>query len=598
VVCSFIVRLLSVGAEAGVVVVDGSAAVVSPEHDLSGLCRAHCGHFRSQSTCPSSGVTCIFVTFTITDTPLGSGERSVNPFLPSNEFVPDGEPRVFGERVYLYGSHDIAGARTRVCAGDYVCYSALLDDLGGWRYEGVIFERRQDPYVRRVANKRDPFGTVSGLFAPDVIRIGDAYFLYYGVGMSRSGFGVATARSPTGPFEYLGRVRYPETDRPRAWCDDQDGIDDGDWAFGKGRGPFHRGRPFLSEYPYDPAVLFHDSRVYLYFGLLNCSVVELDPSDKRTVIRNAATGEYVTPIFRSTLARHVRALTSRRRRETAFINGPSVREIDGRFCLSYFAAGGGRFFGMYHAVADDPLGPFQPVGPLVSLGNAWKNTPPGPTDRVGNIHGGMFESNGTWYQIYHRQTADGRQACATPLARTPQGWFAHAEYTSMGFDSSALDAFRVWPAYIACHLVGPRRPRRRSRRPSIVLREHPGGTVDESGRRTLQVLSSTYLGGTVGFKYLDFGAVPGTHAALIELDARSSGCIQVYLDAPHTGPLIATLPISATRVGAGWSVVEAETTPVAGCHAVFIVFQPDRGQIGDLSFFGFRQKAEDIAVET
>jgi hypothetical protein len=537
------------------------------------------------------------VTITIGDTPLGSGERSVNPFLPSNEFIPDGEPRVFGDRVYLYGSHDIAGARTRMCAGDYVCYSAALDNLASWRYDGVIFRRRQDPYVRSVAHKRDPLGAVSGLFAPDVTRIDDAYFLYYGVGMSRSGFGVATATSPTGPFEYVGRVRYPEADKPPGWRDDQDGIDDGDWAFGKGAGPFHRGRPSLHEYPYDPALLFCDGRLFLYFGLVNCSVVELDPADKRTVVRNATTGEYVTPIFRSTLAGPVRALISGRRRETAFINGPSIREIDGRFWLSYWAVGGGGFFGMYHAVADDPLGPFQAVGPLVALGNAWKNTPPRPTDRVGNTHGGMFESNGTWYQIYHRQTADGRQACATPLKRAPQGGFAHAEYTSMGFDSSALDAFRVWPAYIASHLVGPRGPRRRFRRPSIVLREDPRGTVDESGRRTLQVVSGTYRGGTVGFKYLDFGAAYGSRTVLVELDARSSGSIQVYVDAPHTGPLIATLPIPASAVGAGWRTVEAETAAVAGPHAVFIVFQPEHGQLGDLSFFGFRRKEAGAAVE-
>ena len=326
----------------------------------------------------------------------------------------------------------------------------------------------------------------------------------------------------------------------------------------------------------------------MYFGLLNCSVVELDPADKRTVVRNPATGQYVTPIFRSTLARPARALTSGRRHQTAFMNAPSIREIDGRFWLSYYAAGGGGFMGMYHAVADDPLGPFQPLGPLVSLGNAWKNTPPGPTDRVGNTHGGMFQANGTWYQIYHRQAADGRQACATPLKHAPHGGFAHAEYTSMGFDSSALDAFRVWPAYIACHLVGPRGPRRRFRRPSIVLREDPRGTVDESGRRTLQVVSRTYRGGTVGFKYLDFGAARGGHTVLAELDARNSGRLQVYLDAPHTGTLIATLPVPATAVGAGWRTVEAQTAAVAGSHAVFIVFQPDHGQIGDLSFFGFR----------
>jgi hypothetical protein len=536
------------------------------------------------------------VTITMGDTPVGRGDRSVNPFLPSNEFIPDGEPRVFGDRVYLYGSHDVAGARTRMCAGDYVCYSAALDDLARWRYDGVIYQRVQDPYVRSVAHKRDRFGTVSGLFAPDVIGVDDAYFLYYGVGMSRSGFGVATARSPAGPFEYLGRVRYPEAEKPPGWRDDQDGIDDGDWAFGKGAGPFHRGRPSLSEYPYDPALLVHDGRLFLYFGLLNCSVVELDPADKRTVIRGAGTGEYVTPVFRSTLAGAVRALTSGRRRQTAFANGPSIREIDGRFWLSYFAAGGGGFMGMYHAVADDPRGPFQPVGPLVSLGNAWKNTPPGPTDRTGNIHGGMFESNGTWYQVYHRQSADGRQACATPLTHAPHGGFAHAEYTSMGFDSTALDAFGLWPAYIACHLVGPPGPLRRFRRPSIVLRQDPRGTVDESGHRTLQVVSDTYQGSSVGFKYLDFGAARASHTVLAELDVRSSGRVLVYLDAPDTGTLIARLPVPATAVGAGWTTIEAGTLAVAGSHAVFFVFQPDRGQIGDLSFFGFRRTGEGAAI--
>ena len=28
----------------------------------------------------------------------------MNPLFPLNEYVPDGEPHVFGDRVYLYGS--------------------------------------------------------------------------------------------------------------------------------------------------------------------------------------------------------------------------------------------------------------------------------------------------------------------------------------------------------------------------------------------------------------------------------------------------------------------------------------------------------------
>ena len=32
-----------------------------------------------------------------------------NPFLSLWEYFPDGEPRVFGDRVYIYGSHHTAG---------------------------------------------------------------------------------------------------------------------------------------------------------------------------------------------------------------------------------------------------------------------------------------------------------------------------------------------------------------------------------------------------------------------------------------------------------------------------------------------------------
>ena len=46
-----------------------------------------------------------------------------NPFLPLNEYIPDGEPHVFGDRVYLYGSHDHEGGYT-FCMDDYTVYSA------------------------------------------------------------------------------------------------------------------------------------------------------------------------------------------------------------------------------------------------------------------------------------------------------------------------------------------------------------------------------------------------------------------------------------------------------------------------------------------
>jgi hypothetical protein len=519
--------------------------------------------------------------------------RSVNPLLPSNEFIPDGEPRVFGDRVYLYGSHDLAGGG--MCGGDYVTWSAPLDDLADWRYEGVIYRAVQDPYLEpRRANGK--VGLLDRLFAPDVLDIDGRYYLYYGIGMSTTGIGVAVSDSPTGPFEYVGRVRYPDSAKPAGWKDDKDGIADGDLAFGGGNSPLRRLGFGAGEYPYDPAVLQHDGRLFLYFGLLNTSVVELDPTDKRTVVRNPDTGEWVTPILRSSPLKALAAWLSGRRRRTVMLNGPSIREVDGRFVLSYWAIGGQGFCGMYHAVADSPVGPFKKAGPLVSLGNAWKDGQVGATAPMGNTHGGMFRAGDTWYQIYHRQTADGRQACGTALTRRPNGTFEQADYASLGLDPRPLDAFERWPAYTACYLMGHRRLVGQANRPKIVLREHPDGTGDhDSGRSTLQVLSGTRDGGVAGFKFLDFGSTPdGPLVFEADVDPRSSGRIEVRLDDPE-GPVAATVTIPADAVGAGWARFSASAPATTGVHATYLTFHPDQGELGDVAFFGFARERSQVA---
>ena len=48
-------------------------------------------------------------------------KQAYNPYLPSWEYIPDGEPYVFGDRVYVYGSHDRFGGYG-YCQNDYVCW--------------------------------------------------------------------------------------------------------------------------------------------------------------------------------------------------------------------------------------------------------------------------------------------------------------------------------------------------------------------------------------------------------------------------------------------------------------------------------------------
>ena len=94
-------------------------------------------------------------------------KQAFNPYLPSWEYIPDGEPYVFGDRVYIYGSHDYYNGHV-FCLGNYVCWSAPVDELGNWRYEGVIYEKTEDPlnregkivFMRRILPKDRMDGTI------------------------------------------------------------------------------------------------------------------------------------------------------------------------------------------------------------------------------------------------------------------------------------------------------------------------------------------------------------------------------------------------------------------------------------------------------
>ncbi len=74
-------------------------------------------------------------------------KQAFNPYMPSWEYVPDGEPHVFGDRVYVYGSHDRFNGMA-FCMNDYVCWSAPVTDLSEWKYEGVIWRKKNDPVMR------------------------------------------------------------------------------------------------------------------------------------------------------------------------------------------------------------------------------------------------------------------------------------------------------------------------------------------------------------------------------------------------------------------------------------------------------------------
>ena len=121
-----------------------------------------------------------------------------NPYLPTYEYVPDGEPHVFGDRVYLFGSHD-QFVGDRFCMNDYVCWSAPVKDLSDWRYDGVIYRKEQDP----------EYSAGKCLYAPDVAYGRDGrYYLFYSFDNSGT-LSVAVWILLRGSIRFMARLLIP-----------------------------------------------------------------------------------------------------------------------------------------------------------------------------------------------------------------------------------------------------------------------------------------------------------------------------------------------------------------------------------------------------
>ena len=120
-----------------------------------------------------------------------------NPYLGEGRYLPDGEPHVFGDRLYVYCSQDKFNAK-RFCVGDYEVYSAPLTDLSAWSCKNVALPRK---------NKYNKSGRKC-MWAPDCTRGGDGkYYLYFCFNFENR-ICVARSDEPDGPFEIIGAVRH------------------------------------------------------------------------------------------------------------------------------------------------------------------------------------------------------------------------------------------------------------------------------------------------------------------------------------------------------------------------------------------------------
>lgn len=421
-----------------------------------------------------------------------------NPYLPSWEYIPDGEPRVFNDRLYIFGSHDRFGGKD-YCENDYVAWSTPIDDLSDWRYEGVIFTKEQTPWN----TKKDQY------FAPDVVQGNDGkYYLYYFVAGSCM-ISVAVCDEPAGKYQYLGEVKLP------------DGH-----AYGSKKDEW---------FTFDPSVLVdNDKRIWLYTGsgqplnekyghaVKGCFVVELE-SDMLTI---KSEPKVVLPA-KWTME------------EPNFFEGASVRHIGEWYYIVYPASD---MTGLNYAMSKYPDRDFIHKGRIHSTSDI------GYENRsimeslypIGNNHGGLVCVNKQWYIFDHRMTNNtyfSRQGVAEPIIIKEDGLIDMVEATSCGLNNGPLSGKGKYPAYICCNLVGkmpedigipPKWP--------YVTQDGDDYNPDESHNRTINIDSENeapkaYVAGIsnecqIGFKYFDMSET----SRLVVTTRYADGIIQI-LDA-------------------------------------------------------------------
>ena len=475
------------------------------------------------------------------------GRQITNPYLPAYEYVPDGEPHVFGDRVYIYGSHDRFNGK-KFCMNDYVCYSAPVTDLTDWRYEGIIYGRTQDP---RMSDGKYQ------LWAPDVVRGKDGrYYLYYCPDDRIRSIGVAVSDTPAGRFRFHGIVK-----------DSEGGV--------------------LGERPgdtiaFDPGVFLDDNgEIYLYSGN--------GPRTRRAVGKESKASMVMTlEDDMCTLKTQPRKLlpvlgesegTGFEGHE--FFEASSIRKIRGRYYLVYSSVS---LHELCYAVSDCPDRDFRYGGVIVSNCDLFPGKAGKPLNCYGNNHGGLECINGSYYIFYHRQTNRtmfSRQGCAEKVEILGDGSIPQTELTSCGLNGGPLKGEGTYSAAICCNLYGRMTPVISS---PFMFRFHPYLTQDgpdwspgDAGEPPMQYIANGKNGMVAAYRYF---RIEQAERILAKLKGSARGKLLIRT-APR-GAAVCEITVTPCKT---WTEFSGSLHVQPGVYSLYFCYE-GRGRL-DFAEFSF-----------
>ncbi len=529
---------------------------------------------------------------------MNEKRQAYNPFLPIDEYIPDGEPHIFEGRVYHYGSHDREGGYT-FCMEDYVTYSAPIDDLTDWRYEGVIYKASQDP----------EYPSKQYMYAPDVVQGNDGrYYLYYcmsgdyGVGGYTGTIQVAVCDSPCGEFQFLGSVQNPDgTPMKKYVCFDPAVMND------HGVIRLYYG----TQYDFEEREDFEQNPDYLLqememFGRTKEEILAYRQEAESCIngkpgARDSIMGAVMLTLEDDMLTvkeapKHIIPYQVKGTDFEAhpFFEGSSMRKAGEKY---YFVYSSGRNHELCYATSDYPDRDFTFGGTIVSNGDIGFQGRTVRHNMTGTTHGSIIEINHQWYVFYHRLTHKSdysRQACAEKIAIEEDGSIKQVEITSCGLNPGPLLAKTgyEYPAAIACIITNGHMPHGCN---SIYQDAFPNVTHKDGERFIAEIGENTLI----GFKYFAYEDVKMMKLttrveneknkvvcdAPVRMDERSdSGYIdtmpETEMDASdeslifqvrltEDGPVVGEIELAASE---DWSICEGAVGIPNGIHGLFLTY--------------------------
>jgi len=455
--------------------------------------------------------------------------QGFNPYLPSWEYIPDGEPYVFNDRVYVYGSHDHFNGHA-FCLGDYVCWSAPVSNLADWKYEGVIYKKSDDPL-----NSKENMC----LYAPDVTVGPDGrYYLYYVLDKVPV-VSVAVSDSPAGKFEFYGYVHYSDGTRL--------GEREGDQP------------------QFDPGVLTEGDITYLYTGF--CA--KGDKSRKgamATVLDKDMLTIIEEPVF--VLPSEPYSMGSGFEGHE-FFEAPSIRKIGDTYYLIYSSI---VMHELCYATSKHPTKDFKYQGVIVS-NNDLNIDSYKPANQAmfygGNNHGSIVQIENQWYIFYHRQTNGthySRQGCAEKIYVNDDGSISQVEMTSCGLNNGPLVGLGEYPAYIACNLFTNEEEIYTGTHGAWMDGRFPKITQDgKDGDEEVGYIANMRDSATAGFKYFD---CKGISTVKIKVRGYCKGVFEVKT--AWNGPVLGEIAVDFTNV---WTDYSQSIAIPDGVQALYFTYR-------------------------